>query len=76
MVFPHIIQIALSIGSRLTVDSNGNAFVESVAIGANESWDLSKLVDLQVLGGDTLSWVLGDDLEIDIVGLCDSLDGN
>lgn len=30
----------------LTVDGNGNALMKGVSISADESWDLSKLVEL------------------------------
>ena len=38
----------------LTVDGDCNAFVEGVTISADEGWDLSKLVDLEVFSGDSL----------------------
>jgi hypothetical protein len=38
----------------LTVDGDGNAFVEGVTICPYEGWDFSELVDLEVVGGDTL----------------------
>lgn len=52
-----------------TVDGDGNALVKSIAVSANECWDFAKLVDLQVLIGDTLRCVGLDDLELDVVGL-------
>ena len=50
-----------------TVDCNGNALVKSVAVSANERRNLSKLVDLEVLGGHALGGLRLDDLEVDVV---------
>lgn len=50
--------------------------MESVAVSTDESWDLAEAVELQVLGRDTLGWLGLNDLEFDIVGLCDSADGS
>lgn len=58
-----------------TVDSDGNALVESVSISTDESWDLAETVELQVLSRDTLGRLGLNNLEVDIVGLCDSADG-
>jgi hypothetical protein len=52
-----------------TVDGDGDALVESVAIGADKGWDLPKLVDLEVLGGDAFRWLGLNDLEVNVVGL-------
>lgn len=35
----------------LTVDCDGNGLMKRVTISADESWDLSKLVNLEVFGG-------------------------
>jgi hypothetical protein len=53
----------------LTIDGDGDAFVESVTIGADKGWDLPKLVDLEVLGGDAFRRLGLNDLEINAVGL-------
>lgn len=58
----------------LTVDGNGHALVEDVAILTLEGGDLAQLVELQVLGGG-LGGVNLDDLEIKTVGLSNRLDG-
>lgn len=58
-----------------TVDSNGNALVESVTIGTDEGWDLAELVDLEVLGRDTLCRLSLNDLDLDVVGLGHSANG-
>jgi len=52
-----------------TVNCNGNALVESVAISADESWNLSELVDLEIVGRNSLCRLSLNDLEVDIVGL-------
>lgn len=50
--------------------------MERVSIGSNEGWDLSKLVDLEVLVGDTIRGLRLDDLEVNIVGLGHGADGD
>jgi len=50
--------------------------MENVTVGANESWDLSKLVNLQVLRRDSLSRLSLDDLELDIVCFCNCADSS
>lgn len=50
--------------------------MESVSIGADKGWDLSKLVQLEVLGGDTLRRLSLNNLEVDIVGLGHSANGS
>jgi hypothetical protein len=62
--------------SPLTVDGDGNALVDRIAVGADESWDLAKLVDLEVLSGNTLGRLGLDDFDIDVVGLCNSADSD
>ena len=52
-----------------TVDGNGNGLVEGVSISADESWDLSELVKLEVFGREALDWLGLDNLEFDVVGL-------
>lgn len=58
-----------------TINGNGNGLMEGITIGADECGDLSKLVELQVLSRDTLSWLSLDDLEFDVVGLRDCENG-
>lgn len=50
--------------------------MENVAISTNESWDLAELVDLEVLRRDTLGRVGVDELQVDVVRLGHSSDGN
>lgn len=50
--------------------------MESVAISTNESWDLAELVDLEILRRDTLGRVGVDELQVDVVRLGHSSDGN
>lgn len=52
-----------------TVYSDGNSLVEGVTISADECWDLSELVELQVLCRESLDWLRLDNLEFDIVRL-------
>lgn len=40
--------------NELTVNSDGNSLVKSIAICTNEGWDLAKLVDLEVIRRDAL----------------------
>ena len=61
---------------KRTVNGDGNALVESVAIGTDEGWDLSKAIELQVFSWNTLGWLGLDDLELDIVCFRNSLDGS
>jgi len=39
---------------RPTVHGDGNSFTEDEAISTLKSWNFAELVELQVLGGDTL----------------------
>ena len=57
--------------SQRTVDRNGNAFVNSVAVSAYKCGDLSELVELEVLGTNIPSLKI-DDLKVDVVsfGYC------
>jgi hypothetical protein len=52
-----------------TVDGDGDALVESVTISADKGWDLPKLVDLEVLGGEAFRRLGLDDLEVNVVRL-------
>ena len=59
-----------------TVDSDGNTLVESVPVSAHKSRDLSKLVDLQVLSVKALGRLGLDNLEVDVVRLCNCTNGS
>ena len=50
--------------------------MESIAICANESWDLAKLVDFEVVRGDALGMIGLNDLELDVVCLGNCFDGS
>lgn len=57
-----------------TVDGDGNALAQGVAILANKGRVLAQRVSLLVLGRDLASLNEGD-VEVEAVGLGDSLDG-
>lgn len=57
-----------------TVDGDGHALVQDVAILTLEGGDLAELVELQVVGGGA-GGVNLDDLEVDIVGLSHGANG-
>lgn len=59
----------------LTVDSNGHGLSQDIAVGALEGRDLAQLVELLVVIADALGRFGVHDLEVDVVGLCDSEDG-
>ena len=63
-----------TIGQR-TVDGNGNALGEDVAVGTLEGGDLAELVELEVLGLDTLGRLGVNDVKVEAVGLCDGQQG-
>lgn len=54
----------------LTVHSNGNGLGEGETISTNKRRDASETVDLQVFCADTFGRAGVDNLEINIVGLC------
>ena len=60
---------------KRTVDGNGHALGQNVAISALECGNLAELVELQVVRRDTLGWLGVDILEVKLVGLCDSENG-
>jgi hypothetical protein len=62
------------IGQR-TVDGNGNALGEDVAVGTLEGGDLAELVELEVLGVDTLGRLGVNNVKVEAVGLCDGQQG-
>ena len=57
-----------------TVDGDSDGLRESEAVLADESRDLSELAGLEVLGGGVAILNI-DNVELEIVGLCHSLDG-
>jgi hypothetical protein len=59
---------------RHTVDGNGHGLSQDVSILALESGDLSKGVDLEVVGADTVGRSSGNKLNVEAVGLSDSED--
>jgi hypothetical protein len=61
-------------GGVHTVNGDGNALAQDVAVGALERRDLSKLVEQQVVGRDALLWHRVDNLDLELVGLCYSLE--
>lgn len=65
--------LPVSINIR-TVDGNSNALAQGEAILANEGRELAQRVSLLVLGRDLASLNEGD-VEVEAVGLGDSLDG-
>lgn len=58
-----------------TVDGNGNALGEDVAVGTLEGGDLAELVELEVLSLDTLGRLGVNDVKVEAVGLCDGQQG-
>jgi hypothetical protein len=63
-----------AIGKR-TVDGDGNALGEDVAVGTLEGGDLAELVELEVLGVDTLGRLGVNNVKVEVVGLCDGQQG-
>jgi len=61
---------------KRTVDGNGNALAQDVAIGALKGWDLAELVEKAVVVRDTLGWLGVDDVEVELVCLGDSEEGS
>lgn len=62
-------------GVALTVDSDGDALGEDKAVSALEGRDLAELVELQVLGGETLGGGGLNELDIEAVLLGDCEEG-
>lgn len=58
----------------LTVDGDGHALVQDVAILALEGGDLAELVELQVVGRG-VDGINLDDLKVEVVGLRHGADG-
>lgn len=61
--------------SQLTVNGNGDSLGQGVAIFAEEGRDLAKRVGLEVLNGGLLR-VGRDDVQLEVVGLRNRLDGS
>lgn len=60
---------------RLTVDGDGNALAQDVAVSALESGDLAELVQLAVVVRDALGRLSVNLLKLEVVGLGDGIDG-
>jgi alanine-alpha-ketoisovalerate/valine-pyruvate aminotransferase len=58
-------------GVALTVDGDGNALREDKAVSALEGGNLAELVELQVLGRDTLRRLSLDELNVEAILLRD-----
>lgn len=58
-------------GVALTVDSDGDALGEDKAVSALEGRNLAELVDLQIVGRDTLCRLSVDKLNVEAILLCD-----
>lgn len=59
-----------------TVDGNGNGLVKDITVSTNESWNLSKLVELEVVGWGFVACSSSNDLKVNVVGLGNSPDGD
>jgi hypothetical protein len=59
----------------LTVDCNGDAFGQYIAICANESGDFAQFVDLEKVGRSFSASLDLYNLEVELVCLCNELDG-
>ena len=55
----------------LTVDGDSDGLAQHVSIGTLKGWDLAELVELEVLGRDTLSRLGRDKLELKAILLGD-----
>lgn len=66
----HVMQTKIT-RAVLTVNSDGDSLGEDEAVSALESRDLAELVELQVLGRNTLAGLSLDDLDVETVLLCD-----
>lgn len=60
---------------RRTVNGNGHALAQDVAISSLEGGNLAELVDLEVIGRNTLGWLSVDNLEVELIRLCDGQKG-
>ncbi len=57
--------------AKRTVDGNGHALGQDVAIGTHKTGHLAELVDLEIVRGNTCSRLSVNDLETKVVGLGD-----
>lgn len=61
---------------KLTVDSNGEALREDEAVSAHECRNTTKFVDFKVDGRDARGWDGLNELEVDVVLLCNGQNTN
>lgn len=71
----HKVQTGSYARGERTVDSDGDALREDEAVSALEGGDLAELVELQVLGRDTLGRLSVDKLDVEAILLCDGEEG-
>lgn len=64
------------LGCRLTVDCNGNALSQDVAIAAHKGGDSTQLVELLVVVADSFGWLSVDKIELEVVGLRNGKEGD
>jgi len=64
------------VGRSPTVYGDSNALCQFVSILPDKRRDSPKVVDLQVVVGDTFAWLGGHDLQVDMVllGYCPNCD--
>ena len=60
---------------QLTVDGNGNALAQDIAVAALERRDLAQLVELAVVIAHAFRGLGVDDVELEVVGLGDGEQG-
>lgn len=61
---------------KLTVDGNGDRLGEGEVVGTNERRDEAELVDEPVVVGDALGGLSVDELDVKVVDVGHSLDGD
>ena len=71
----HKVQAGSYARGKRTVDSDGDALREDETVSALEGGDLAELVELQVLGRDTLGRLSVDELDVEAILLCDGEEG-
>lgn len=59
-----------------TVDCDSHALLQNEAISTDKGRDLSKVVELEILGGNLLGGLSNDDVQVDVVCLGNCLDGS
>ena len=52
-----------------TVNGNGHAFGQGIAIASDKGGDFAKMIDLEVVLRDTVRWVGLDNVQIKLVGI-------